>query len=56
MHGHSFVNAVAYFSGQVTKIYPNAKIENKKKRRLSEVRTVVADYGKATVAMGGLAM
>ena len=30
MHGQIFVNTVAYMSGQVTKIFLNAHIENKK--------------------------
>ena len=38
-HGQIFFNAVAYLSVQVTQIFPNAKIENKKKRQLSDVRT-----------------
>ena len=37
-HGHNFVDTVAYFSSQVTGIFPNAQIENKNERRLSEVR------------------
>ena len=39
MHGHNFVNAVDYLSGQVTEIFPKAQVKNKKKCRLSEVRT-----------------
>ena len=38
--GRNFVNSVAYLSDQATKVFPNAKIENKKKRRLSEARTL----------------
>ena len=38
-HIQNVVNVVAYLSFQVTKISPNTQIENKKKRRLSEVRT-----------------
>ena len=30
---------MAYLSRQVTEIFPNLQIQNKKKRRLSEVRT-----------------
>ena len=38
MHGQNFFNEVAYLSGQVTKIFQNAKIENKNKCRLLEAR------------------
>ena len=38
-HGHYFVNAEAYFYSQVTEIFENAKIKNKKKRRIPEVIT-----------------
>ena len=38
-NGHNVFNVVAYLSGQVKKIFLNAKIENKKKRRILEVRT-----------------
>ena len=38
-HKQIFFNAVAYLSGQVTEIFTNTQLENKKKRRLSEVRT-----------------
>jgi hypothetical protein len=37
-HAGDFVAAVAYLSGQVTELFPNAQLENKsKKRRVSEV-------------------
>ena len=39
MRGQNFVNAVAYLSVQIVEIFLNAKIENKNKCRLSEVRT-----------------
>ena len=38
-NGHNVFNVVAYLSGQVKKIFLNAKIENKKKLRLSKVIT-----------------
>ena len=34
MHGHNFFNAVAYLSGQGTKIFPNAQMDNNKKHQL----------------------
>ena len=38
-HGGNFVNAVAYLSGQVTELFPNAQLDgNKRKRRVSEAR------------------
>ena len=39
MDRQNFVNSVAYLSSQITDIFPNSKIENKKKLRLLEVRT-----------------
>ena len=39
MHRQNFVNAVAHLSRQVTKIFPNAQIENNMKLRILEVRT-----------------
>jgi hypothetical protein len=36
-HGNDFVAAVAYLSGQVTELFPNAQLDNKKKRKVSEV-------------------
>ena len=39
MRGQNFVNAVAYLSVHITKIFPNAQIKNKKKRMLSVVKT-----------------
>ena len=36
-HGHDFVAAVAYLSGQVTELFPSAQLESKKKRRVSEM-------------------
>ena len=38
-HGHNFFKAVTYLSSQVTQIFPNAQIENKKKLQLLEVMT-----------------
>ena len=38
-HVQNFVNAVAYLSVHITKIFPNAQIKNKKKRMLSVVKT-----------------